>query len=153
MLLFLASSTLFAKDLDGRLGVGVNQILGQHSAVSVRFAIPMPEKVMEVQSEIMFGVDTDPNTPHAATIFGVRGAYGIIVEDNLNIMGGAALCYLNLDGSPTFRVQPSLEAQFFLLGLENLSLASSVGMEFDFGRGSTQFQLGGNLVASIHYWF
>ena len=153
MLLFLASSTLFAKDLDGRLGVGVNQILGQHSAVSLRFAIPVPEKVMEVQTEVMFGVDTDPDTPHATSLFGVRGSYGLIVEDNMNIMGGAALCYLKSDGSPTFRIQPSLEAQFFLLGLENLSLSSSIGMEFDFGEGTTQFQIGGNLVGSIHYWF
>ena len=153
MILFLASTSLFAKDLDGRLGVGVNQILGQNSNISVRFAVPMPKEVMEVQAEVYLGIDTDPNTPYAASIFGLRGVYGIIVEDNMNILGGGAIAYLNSDGSPTFRIQPSIEAQFFLMGLDNLSFSSTIGMEIDFGKGSGQFQLGGNLIGSMHYWF
>ena len=153
MILFLASFLLHAKDLDGRLGVGVNQILGQNSSISVRFAVPMPKEVMEVQAEAFLGIDTDPDSPHAQSLFGVRGVYGIIVEDNMNILGGASLAYLDSDGSPTFRIQPSLEAQFFLMGLDNLSFSSTVGMEIDFGKGSSQFQIGGNLIGSMHYWF
>jgi len=57
------------------------------------------------------------------------------------------------DGDPTFRMVPNLEAQFFMMGLDNLSLGSTIGMNIDIGTTKSQVQVGGNLLGSIHYWF
>jgi hypothetical protein len=153
MLLFLLTN-VFAKDLDNRIGVGVNQTLGTVPTVSVRYGVPMPQKVMEVQAEVFVGFDTAPVT-QVNPIFniGIKGSYGIIVEDNLNVLAGGAIAYVNKDGDPTFRMLPSLEAQFFLMGLDNLSLGTTIGLNIDLGQTGAQIQFGGNLLGSVHYWF
>ena len=153
MILFLLSS-VFAKDLDNRLGVGINQTLGTVPTLSVRYGVPMPEKVMEVQAEVFIGFDTAPRTQIQPILnIGVKGSYGIIVEDNLNILAGGALAFVDKDGDPTFRMLPSLEAQFFLMGLDNLSLGSTIGLNIDLGQTHSQIQVGGNVLGAIHYWF
>ena len=152
ILIFLSS--VFAKDLDNRLGVGINQTLGTVPTLSVRYGIPMPEKSMEVQAEIFVGFDTAPSTQIQPILnIGIKGVYGIIVEDNLNILAGGALAFVDKDGDPTFRMLPSLEAQFFLMGLDNLSFGSTVGLNVDLGQTQSQIQVGGNILGSVHYWF
>ena len=153
MLIFLFSS-LFAKDLDNRLGVGINQTLGTIPTLSVRYGVPMPEKVMELQAEAFIGFDTSPVSQIQPILnIGIKGSYGIIVEDNLNILAGGALAFVDKDGDPTFRMLPSLEAQFFLMGLDNLSFGSTVGLNIDLGQTNSQIQVGGNMLGSVHYWF
>jgi hypothetical protein len=153
MLIFLLSN-VFAKDLDNRIGVGINQTLGTVPTISVRYGVPMPQKVMEVQAEVFLGFDTAPVAQVNPILnIGIKGSYGIIVEDNLNILAGGALAYVNKDGDPTFRMLPSLEAQFFLMGLDNLSIGSTLGLNVDLGQTGAQIQIGGNILGSIHYWF
>ena len=153
MLFFLVSS-LWAKDLDGRIGVGVNQTLGTIPTLSVRFGVPTSTKVMEIQAEVFLGFDSSPaNQTTPALNIGIKGGYGLIVEDNMNIMAGGAMAYVSKDGDPTFRMVPSLEAQFFFQGLDNLSLGSTIGMNIDIGSTKSQVQVGGNILGSVHYWF
>ena len=153
MLLFLLSN-LFAKNLDNRIGLGINQTLGTIPTFSVRYGIPMPEEVMEVQVGLFFGLDTAPAIPtYPLFNIGVQGNYGLIVEDNMNILAGGAIAYVNKDGDPTFRMTPLLEAQFFLMGLDNLSFGSTIGINIDLGTTGSQIVIGGNVLGSVHYWF
>lgn len=153
MLLFLLSN-LYAKDLDNRIGVGINQTLGTIPTISVRYGIPMPDKVMEVQAGVFFGLDTAPAIPTSPIInIGLQGSYGLIVEDNMNVLAGGSLAFVNKDGDPTFRMTPMLEAQFFLMGLDNLSLGSTLGLNIDLGTTGSQIVMGGNVLGSVHYWF
>ena len=146
-------SSAFAKDLDGRIAVGLNQSAGDIPALSARFALPLPQKALEVQVGAVVGFNTDPNTITPAFVLGLRGLYGLIVEDNMNIMAGGTLAYISDNGSPTVRLQPSIESQFFLMGLDNLSFAPSIGLNFDMGPANSKVSVGGNFLGSIHYWF
>ena len=153
LLLTILLSSAFAKDLDGRIAVGLNQSVGEIPALSSRFAIPLPQEALEVQVGAIVGFDTDPNAISPSFVFGLRGFYGLIVEDNMNILAGGCLAYISDNGSPTVRLQPSLEAQFFLMGLDNLSLAPSIGINADIGAGNSKFSVGGSFMGSVHYWF
>lgn len=153
LLLTTLLSSAFAKDLDGRIAVGLNQSVGEIPSLSARFAIPLSQKALEVQVGAIVGFDTDPSNISPGFVFGLRGFYGLIVEDNMNILAGGCIAYISDNGSPTVRLQPSLESQVFLMGLDNLSLAPSIGLNIDFGNGNTKFSVGGSFMGSVHYWF
>ncbi len=147
-LLFQTSAQ--AKDLDNKLGVGLDTWLSDTPALSARYALKMPG-VREAQIEGILGFSTDPSSPNQFSI-GVRALYSVVVEDhmNLNLTGG--LAGLNKDGTGALRIQPGLEAQFFLWGLDNLSFNAGVGANFDIGAGNTQTKITGSVLAGFHYW-
>ena len=152
MLLSFLLSTAFAKDLDGRYAVGMNSWFGPTPSVSARYAVPMPKNVMETQIEINFGFATDPASASNLNL-GARGLYAIVVEDNMNLMIGGGAGFLMLNGTPALRLQPSMEIQYFLLGLDNLSFTTGAGINLDMGPGNNAVGVTGQVLGGFHYWF
>ena len=145
-------STSHAKDFDGRFAIGLDNILGDQPALSARYALPMPNDIMEGQIDAILGFSTHPSEPNQM-VMGSRFLYGVIIEDNMNVMGTGGFAFLLLDGSPAVRFQPGIEFQFSLMGLDNLTFGSTAVVNFDLGSGNTKLGVTGNLLGSVHYWF
>jgi hypothetical protein len=65
-----------AKDLRGRYGVGFNQQFGHVSALSVRYGLPTPSPVINVQVEGAFGLETAASEEGGNVFAGARVLYG-----------------------------------------------------------------------------
>jgi len=168
VLLALLVSPASAKDLNGRLGVGFSQQFGgdgDFSALSIRYGLPTGKPTTNLAVELDVGVDVSSATDLFA---GGHFLWGAVAEDNMNLYLGAGVGYLqrNVMGvsdtgastSPepygTVRVQPSLGAEFFLFGLENLGFTTELGVNLDFGTGGTAVRtVGGAPAVGMHYYF
>lgn len=151
-LLKLIVSAVEAKDLDTRLGVGVNNWFASQPSLSVRYALPLPAEQQETQVEAVLGFSTDPSSPSALTIGG-RAVYAVVVEDNLNVFAGGGAGFLMLNGTGALRLQPAMEFQYFFMGLDNLSFSAGVGMNIDIGKGNNKLELSSSMLGGLHYWF
>lgn len=160
LLLTMLLATADAKDLNGRLGVGFNQSIGftQSSAtvtaLSVRYGIPTGTPTINFQIEANAGLDYSSTGTRANG--GLRLQYGVVAEDNLNLYLGAGVGYLfdnYTPGASAVRVQPSLEAEFFPFGLENLGFTAGVGVNVDIGSGVRIGTVGGAPNVGMHYYF
>ena len=145
-------STASAKDLDKRIGVGLDNWLSDSVSISARYGLPLPNNLYEAQLEGLLGFSTSPTNPNKFLI-GARALYAVVVEDNKNLLITGALAGMNIDGLAALRLQPGLEAQFFLMGLDNLSLSAGMGVNFDLGTGNTKVELSGSALGGFHYWF
>ena len=96
--------TAQAKDLDSRVGVGVNNWFASQAAVSFRYALPVSVPEQETQVEAVVGFSTDPSSPSALTVGG-RVLYAVVVEDNLNVFAGGGAGFLMLNGTGALRLQ------------------------------------------------
>ena len=159
--LFLAgilSGQAHAKDMDGRLGVGVNQWFGSMPAISARYGIPLRKinknisSDLEIQTELCFGFSTDPTEPNEL-LFSGRFLYGMVVEDNMNLMAGGGLGVLRIDDFSVLRLQPGIEAQIFPLGTPNLSINAGFGLNLDIGGTEDRTGTAGSALAGFQYWF
>jgi hypothetical protein len=167
-LLFLITALLFcspgaiAKDLRGRVGAGFNQQFGHVSALSVRYAIPTRSPAINVHLEANFGLDTstterfDPEQGQMVSgrnVFsGGRLLYGVVAEDNMNLFIGGGVGLLTDGDSNTVRFQPSMGADFFLFGLDNLGFTVEWGLNLDTG-GTPGLETAAAVGAGVHYWF
>jgi hypothetical protein len=153
-ILFL-SNTASAKDLDGRIGVGINTWFGDIPAISVRYSAPtmgdVPQK-WELQAEGLFGYAIDPSERTSA-LAGVRILSGVVVEDNLNLMAGAGAGFVIINETLALRIQPAMEIQYFLFGLEFLSFNAGLGMDVTLGSGENGSKTSGAVLGGFHYWF
>lgn len=140
-----------AKDLRGRLGVGFNNQFGQLSALSVRYGLPMPDPVINVQVEGAFGF-AQVDGQDGSYFGGGRLLYGVVAEDNMNVYLGGGAGMLTDGSYQALRMQATMGAQFFLFGLENLGFLTEWGVDVDVGDVS-----GAATTASMgvgaHYWF
>ena len=148
----LMMSNVEAKDLDTRVGVGVNNWFASQPSVSIRYALPLPVEQQETQVEAVLGFSTDPSSPSALTIGG-RALYAVVVEDNLNVFAGGGAGFLMLNGTGALRLQPAMEFQYFFMGLDNLSFTAGVGMNIDVGKGNNKVELSSSMLGGLHYWF
>jgi hypothetical protein len=148
----LLSSTAFAKDMDGRYAVGINTWLGDTPTLSARFAIPMPKEIIETQAEAVFGFSTSPASPNQL-VAGGRLLYGVVVEDNMNVLAGGGMAFMMTNGTATLRLQPAVEVQYFLMGLDNLSLTAGGGANLDIGKGNSKAEIDATAMGGVHYWF
>ena len=152
MIFFSLLPITFAKELDNRIGVGIDSWLSDIPAISVRYGVPLPKDILEVQAEGLFGFNTDPSQPNNLLV-GMRGLYAVVVEDNLNVYGTAAIAGLMIDGTGAFRFQPGMELQYFPLGTGNLSISAGIGLNLDLGVGNTRSYFSGSALGGCHYWF
>lgn len=167
LLLLLASLICFgtnaqAKDLRGRFGAGFNQQFGHVSALSVRYAIPTQSHAVNIQLEGNFGLDTatdavfDPESGkmvEGRSVFsGARMLYGFVAEDNMTLFGAGGAGILTSSDSTTVRIQPSMGADFFLFGLDNLGFTIEWGLNIDTG-GNPGVSTTAAASAGVHYWF
>jgi len=153
-LLFL-SHTAHAKDLDGSIGVGLNNWFGDIPAISVRYGIPVTTnstKQWELQAEGLFGFAIDPSERTSA-LAGMRILTGVVVEDNLNVMAGAGTGVVIINETMALKLQPALEAQYFLFGLEFLSFNAGLGLDITLGSGENSASTSGAVLGGFHYWF
>lgn len=156
--LFFLTATASAKDMDGRIGVGVNQWFGNMPALSGRYALPLSkinkniDENLEIQTELVFGFSTDPTNPNEL-IFGGRFLYGMVVEDNMNLMAGGGLGILRIDEFTVLRAQPAIEAQIFPMGLNNFAFNAGMGLNVDLGGTEGRTGTSGSALAGFHYWF
>ena len=153
-LLFL-SSTAQAKDLDGSIGVGINTWFGEIPTLSARYAAPLPgdsQRPWELQVEGLFGFSVDPSTRTSA-LAGLRILSGVVVEDNMNLLAGAGAGIAIINETTALRLQPSLEVQYFLFGLEFLSFNAGLGLDLTLGNGENGAQTSGAVLGGFHYWF
>ncbi len=151
-----------AKDLRGRIGAGFNQQFGHVSALSVRYAIPTKSHAINVHIEANFGLDTaseptpDPDNndfvSNRSVFSGGRVLYGVVAEDNMNLFVGGGVGMLTNSDSNTIRLQPSMGADFFLFGLDNLGFTVEWGLNIDTG-GSPGVETAAAVGAGVHYWF
>jgi hypothetical protein len=151
-----------AKDLRGRFGVGFNQQLGHVSALSVRYALPTNSHAMNIQLEGNFGLDTasalQPDGESGAFVSdrrvfsGARLLYGVVAEDNMTLFGAGGVGILTNTDSTTVRFQPSMGADFFLFGLDNLGFTVEWGLNLDTG-GNPGIETTASMAAGVHYWF
>ena len=156
----LAPGVASAKDLNGRVGVGFSeQFTGTTGVpglteVSVRYGIPSGQPTLNVQMELDAGVDYSGGALGAAG--GLRFLFGAVAEDNMNLYVGAGVGYVYSGLDPDLsavRIQPGLEAQFFLFGLENLGFTAGVGLNVDIGAATRITTVGGAPMVGMHYWF
>ena len=151
-----------AKDLRGRFGLGFNQQFGHVSALSVRYAIPTNSHAINIQLEGNFGLDTatapalDPETDEmlsGRSVFsGARLLYGFVAEDNMTLFGAAGVGILTGTEDTTVRLQPSMGADFFLFGLDNLGFTVEWGLNIDTGA-RPGVETSAAAAAGVHYWF
>jgi len=145
-------SASHAKDLRSRTGVGFNQQFGHVSALSVRYGLPTPSPVMNIQVEGVFGLDTAATETGGDVVYGARVLYGFLAEDNLNLFAGGGLGGVNRAAENTLRLQPTMGADFFLFGLENLGFTVEWGLNLDIGPSSGVSTTAAS-AAGVHYWF
>jgi hypothetical protein len=137
-----------AKDLGGRLGLGASAGFGTLPCLSLRWGLPTGDPKVSVQLEAMGGASTTAES----ALGGGRALYAVVVEDNLNLYLGAGGAYV-MDGSDGFvRLQPSMGAQFFLFGLENLGFTAEWGLLIDVA-GRSAVQTTGSPGVGVHYYF
>lgn len=140
-----------AKDLNGRLGVGAQQALGGLSTLSVRYGFPTGNPTLNIGLGVEAGLDaTVGATPDYYG--GARLYFGVVAEDNMNLYLGAAAGYGTRSGSAAIRLSPSLHAEFFLFGLDNLGLMAGMGINVHIGS-STQLSTWGSPSVGFHYYF
>jgi hypothetical protein len=154
LLLPLLVSPASAKDLNGRFGVGFSQQVagaGALSAISLKFGLPTGKPTVNFAVEGDVGVNV---VGADTTLFaGGRLVYGLVAEDNMNLNLGAAVGYLAEPDEAYIRVQPSLGAEFFLFGLENLGFSADLGVNVDLGTVTNVATVGGAPMVAMHYYF
>ena len=93
LLSLILLSSAHAKDFDGRFAFGLNNVLGDTPSISARYALPMPDDIMEGQIEGVYGFATHPSEP-TQFVLGSRFLYGIIIEDNMNVLASGGFAFL-----------------------------------------------------------
>jgi hypothetical protein len=149
--LLAVSSPALAKDLRGRFGGGFNQQFGAVSALSLRYAFPTNAPAVNIQLEGAFGLETQAES--GGRVFsGGRLLYGMIAEDNMNLFVAGGVGALIADQTSTIRLQPTMGADFFFFGLENLGFTVEWGLNLDLA-GQTGIATTAAAGAGVHYWF
>lgn len=157
-ILGILSGFASAKDMDGRIGLGVNQWFGSMPAISAKYGIPLRNinsnisTDLEIQTELCFGFSTDPTEPDEL-VFAGRFLYGMVVEDNMNLMAGGGMGVIRIDDFSVLRLQPGFEAQIFPMGAPNLSISAGLGLNLDLGSTEGRTGTAGTALAGFHYWF
>ena len=150
----LAAPAANAKDLRNRFGVGFNNQFGHAASLSARYGLPMPDQVINLQVEILAGVDVASGSDTTDSISaGARVLYGLVAEDNMNLYAAAGLGWVSTGDSSALRVQPGLSAQFFLFGLENLGFSADWGLNLDLGSPMAVSSFTSVPGMGLHYYF
>ncbi len=159
-----------AKDLNGRIGIGGAQSFGGLSSLSVRFGFPTGKPTLNVGVGAEAGVDMVAGGD-TAYFAGGRLYFGVVAEDNMNLYLGAGGGFssashvtpatTDAEGEPVaaktttetaLRVSPSIGAEFFLFGLDNLGFLAELAVNVDLGA-ATQISTVASPSVGFHYYF
>lgn len=135
LLISLLSTSVFAKDLTHRLGVGFKNNMSQNLPSVAAIYYPSTDVALTGG----FGVDTRKD--HSAFQVNAGGRYIIYPEKNMNFYIGTQIGVISYDqtevdssGASSVKKQNGLEAsgifgtEFFLSGLENLGFTFEAGL-------------------------
>ncbi len=144
--LLLLAAPAEAKDLRGRAGVGFTHTFGQPTSIGLRYTFGAKQPTATVQLGLDAGFDLGGDTD--AWYGGARLRWGFVAEDNMILHAGVAAGWAG--GVDAARVQPTIGAQVFLFGVENLGIEVDFGANVDIGAPVTV-----QTVASVGatYWF
>lgn len=148
-------TTANAKDLsDNPVGIGVNNWFNSDiTALSARYVLPFSDNPMgQFHIEGLAGLSVDPSTRSQGFVAG-RVLSAVVIEDNLNLLAGGGVGLGWVNKTAIIQLQPSLEAQYFLFGLEYLSFESGVGLDIHMGTGENSIATSGKILGGFHYWF
>ena len=154
-LIFGLLSTVQAKDLsDNPIGVGINNWYNKNiPALSLRYTLPFTGNTNgQFHLEGLAGVSVDPSTRSQSFVAG-RILSAIVIEDNLNLLAGGGVGIGWQNKTAVMQLQPSLEVQYFLFGLDYLSFESGVGIDINIGAGENSIATSGKVLGGFHYWF
>ena len=151
------SSLAQAKEIssDQGIGVGINTWFGDMTTLSVRYSLPTTGEIAEkweLQVEGLAGLSIEPNT-RSRSLVGGRILSAIVIEDNLNLLVGGGTGVIITNKTAALYLQPSLEAQFFLFGLDFLSFNAGAGVDITMGQGENALSTSGKVLGGFHYWF
>jgi hypothetical protein len=152
------SSPVVAKELqDTPIGIGINTWYTYDApCLSVRYVLPTNSiaamQDVQIQVEGLLGTSITPST-RSSGIIGGRILSAVVIEDNLNILAGAGVGLGVINKTTVFQLQPSMEAQYFLFGLENLSFSSGLGVNITLGTGENSVATAGSVFGGFNYWF
>lgn len=143
------STPALAKDLSGRLGVGLSNI-GSRSTEA--FSIDW-QSTRATSFEINLGLDTQKN--EGGWELGFRASRNLFIEDNLlfSIFVGASLLQQKTTtgtANTGYMVETGLGSKFFLQGLPNLGLGFRGAFQLS---DITSMRLAVVPVFSVHYYF
>lgn len=144
-----------AKDLaETPIGVGVNNWYNNDvPAVSIRYTLPFSSNPNgQFHIEGLAGISVDPSTRSQSFIAG-RILSAVVIEDNLNLLAGGGVGIGWQNKTAVMQLQPALEAQYFLFGLDYLSFESGVGLDITLGSGENSIATSGKILGGFHYWF
>jgi len=158
-LALLLPSTTEARDLREHVGVGFsNQFSSSVNSISARYHLPTRSPTIRMSVEGTVGVSlmmpTSAQTTYNGWFAGARLLYGLVAEDNMTLYTAIGGALASLEGTETVvRLQPSMGAEFFLYGLENLGFSTEWGLNFDMGKTSTFDSVSGGPAVAVHYYF
>jgi hypothetical protein len=152
--LLLAAPAAHAKDLRNRFGVGFVDQIGGYPSIAVRYGLPMPYEVVNLQVEVAAGftADADEENPDGVSA-GARLLYALVGEDNMNLYALAGLGWNKVGEHSALRLQPGLGVQFFLFGLENLGFSADWGVCVDLGEPTGAATWSSAPGLGLHYYF
>lgn len=144
-----------AKDLRSHVGVGLHQDQGDLSQISVRFGLPTKAPTLNVQLELLGGFEIhEAGSTEGAYGGGGRVLFGVVAEDNMNLYVGLGAGYRGyMSGDAAVVLSPSLSAEAFLFGLENLGISGDLNVPFAIGLATTGTHFGVLPGAAVHYYF
>ena len=151
-LLCTLPSTALAKDLSGRLAIGLDNTIARTPALSIRYGVPLGDPLQQLQLEGDFSTQLTRGADDQEFFIGGRAMYGVAVEDQLNLYLGTGLGGMSTPEGFTFRLQPGFSVDAFLFGLENLGFTAGFGLNIDLGE-TTGIGTSGAVLGGVHYWF
>lgn len=152
LLLLALPSVAHGKDLRERVGVGFNNQFSHVSALSVKYGLPAPEPAINIQIEAVGGFEIVDGASDNLFV-GLRGLYGLVAEDNMNLYVAGGVGYLARGQVDGVRIQPAFGTEFFFFGLENLGFTAEWGVNIDLGEGSEVNTPTGAPAVGFHYYF
>jgi hypothetical protein len=145
--------TTYARDLQGRLGLGYNNQWANQSqtggvpAVSLKYAF-----TRDIATELVVGVAT--STP-GNSVFGVKFFKNIFLETNLNFYFVAGLGRIAANSKSGTQLLSGFGSEFFIPGIESLGFSMEMGGELENLSGSFVLKTMGIsfLNAGMHFYF
>ena len=143
----------FAKSLSTHLGIGFTSAPNGPTALTARFFLPNGSPTSNIAIEARGGFSSDEDSATTdQLLFGVRGLYGFVAEDHLNVYASAAVEMIMESDATTPRVSPGISIEYFPFGMEFLGFSAEFGVAMEMNE-NRLLQTYGNPAAGLSYYF
>jgi hypothetical protein len=148
LVIFLGSPAAFARDLQGRIGLGYNaQFANKLPGVSLKYGL-----TRDIAAELILAIATTSPSNSATAI---KMFKNLFLENNLNfyfMLGGGII---NVSSQAGVSLMAGFGVEFFIPGIDSLGFAVETGAAFDNASGGYALKTLGMsfLDAGIHFYF